>query len=77
MGDGGPTARGASSVTINLRSRLRRIETKHCQDDRPLAAIYIRATDAEDGARQLAEHMAADTYRPSWPLIICQGATQP
>jgi hypothetical protein len=61
-------------VTINLRSRLRRIETRQGHDDRPLSAILIRLQSDDDHARQIAEHMAAGTYRLGWPLLILRGS---
>ena len=56
-------------MTINARSCLHRIEAKHHQGERPLVATFIRSDSDEDRNRQLAEHMAAGTYRPGWPLI--------
>ncbi|TXN15156.1 hypothetical protein FV219_02525 [Methylobacterium sp. WL122] len=61
-------------MTITLRSRLRRIETKQGHGDRPMSAILIRPQTNDDRGRQLAEHTAAGTYKPGWPLIILRAS---
>lgn len=61
-------------MTVNLLSRLRRIETRQGHGERPMSAILIRPQSDDDHARQLAEHMAAGTYKPGWPLIILRAS---
>ena len=61
-------------MTINLRSRIRRIETKQGHDERPRSAILIRPQSDDDRERQIVEHMAAGTYRPGWPLLILRAS---
>ncbi|WP_243932361.1 MULTISPECIES: hypothetical protein [unclassified Methylobacterium] len=64
-------------MTINLRSRLRQIETKQWHGERPMSAILIR-TQSDDGRdRQIAEHMVAGTYRLGWPLLILRASPLP
>ena len=53
--------------------RLRRLEVIHAPST-PMQAVVIMAHDAEDGARQLAEAVAAGRHRPGWPALIFTGS---
>lgn len=57
-------------MTINLRSRLRRIEAKQGHSERPRSVILIKPQSDDDRAQQLADHLAVGTYKPGWPLIV-------
>ena len=64
-------------MTVNLHSRLRRIEARQGHGERPMSAILIRPQSDDDRARQLTDHTAAGIYRPGWPLIVLRASHLP
>ena len=57
----------------DMERRLQRLEAKHAPST-PMQAVVIMARDAEDGARQLAEAVAAGRHRSGWPALIFTGS---
>jgi len=52
-----------------LETRVRRIEAQR-RPATPMQATVIMAATKEEAARIRAEHEAAGTYRPDWPLVV-------